>query len=235
MLACLGIGTPSLAYDFWIRQIERLKHAYTVNAAAMFFNTSVLLAFLPFSRFITANAQELQLSGLRSSSHIWCRWSNKDHSPVPPFVRQDGLACGRVGWVGSTHPQCNRHHPDYYISIFDFGIPTKKTLHSPWRHPKLGAHIPKKCIKTISTHVQKLKVSWSIGPHDRGKGTLDPMSMVLTVMPLCGMCLSCVFLGLFCPRQFFLGENWEQKSWRTRSIRVLYPSLRMQSKVYKLI
>lgn len=51
------------------------------------------------------------------------------------------------------------------------------------------------CAKTSKT--------WSIRPHYRGKGTLDPMSMVLTVMPLCGMCLSCVFLRLFCPRQIF--------------------------------
>lgn len=201
----------------------------------MFFNTSVLLAFLPFSRFITANAQELQLSGLRSSSHIWCRWSNKDHSPVPPFVRQHGLACGRVGWVGLIYPPTMQSSPPGLLHInFWFRIPTKKPFIRHWP-PKLGAPIPKKMHKNHLNTCAKTSKTWSIGPHYLGKGTLDPMSMVLTVMPLCGMCLSCVFLGLFCPRQIFCwGKNWEQKSWITRSIRVLYPSLRMQSKVYKL-
>jgi len=50
-----------------------------------------------------------------------------------------------------------------------------------------------------------------------GKGTLDPMSMVLTVMPLCGMCLSCVLLFHGCVRHLsfvHLPEFTELYMWR---------------------
>ena len=68
----------------------------------------------------------------------------------------------------------------------------------------------------------------------RGKGTLDPMSMVLTMMPLCGMCLSCVFLGQFCRRNF-AGKLEGAEVLDNKINTGLYPSLRMQPTVYTIL
>lgn len=91
-------------------------------------------------------------------------------------------------------------------------------------------------MKTISTHVQKLQ---KLGPsvhiiEAKGPWIQCPWSWqwclsVACAYPVCF--LDCFVLGRF----FVGGEHWEQKSWITRSIRVLYPSLGMQSKFISYI